>query len=208
MKSLAAFLAVLTFGSGFARAKDQPQSAPPIPVPPAPPEQLPPPPEQQVQMAPPEPTPQVAQQAPATGQWVYTQQYGWVWAPYGDEYTYAPTQEGAYPQEYLYSPSYGWTWFAAPWVFGWGVSPYFGVYGPAHFGWYGRLTASGWRGYNGGYGYRPGYNGYGRPAYNAGPRGAYGRAPTGSFGRPGGSAGGRVGGSGGGVHGSGGHGHR
>jgi hypothetical protein len=180
MKFLAAFLVVLSFGSGSARAQDQPQSAPPNQVPPAPPEQLPPPPQEQVQTAPPEPAPEVAQQAPATGQWVYTQQYGWVWAPYGDEYTYAPTQEGAYPQEYLYSPSYGWTWFAAPWVFGWGVSPFFGVYGPAHFGWYGSA-----------------------------PRAAYGRAPTGSSSRVSGSVSGGFHGGGGGFHGGGGgHGHR
>ena len=120
-------LSVLTLGSGLARAQDvgapppetanaqavQAPSAAPAQLPPAPPEQLPPPPQQQVQQAEPE-----AAQAPATGQWVYTQQYGWVWMPYGDQYTYAPTQAGTYPQEYIYSPSYGWEWLAAPWVFG------------------------------------------------------------------------------------------
>src|ERR1700759_269437 len=160
MKVVPAFvLSVVTLGSGLARAQEvgapsaeaanvQPPSGAPDQLPPAPPEPLPAPPPQQVQ----QPAPQAAEQAPATGQWVYTQQYGWVWMPYGDQYTYAPTQEGAYPQEYVYYPSYGWTWVAAPWVFGWGASPYWGIYGTAHFGWYGRLGVGGWRGYNGAYG--------------------------------------------------------
>jgi hypothetical protein len=244
MKSVSTLvLSVLTLGSGLARAQNvdspspetanaqavQAPSAAPVQLPPAPPEQLPPPP-QQVQQAEPDPAQAAGQQAPATGQWVYTQQYGWVWMPYGDQYTYSPTQAGTYPQEYVYSPSYGWSWLAAPWVFGWGVSPYWGVYGPAHFGWYGRLAGGGFRGYNGGYGYRNGYGGYGyrggyagRPAYGGGYRGGYaaprsgygpaahvyGRAPVGSFGAHpgfqggGGFSGGHGGGFGGGSHGSG-----
>jgi hypothetical protein len=39
--------------------------------------------------------------APA-GQWVYTEQYGWIWIPYGDRYVYAPDDvEGAYPYTYV-----------------------------------------------------------------------------------------------------------
>src|SRR4051812_25628130 len=100
MKSVSALvLSVLSLGSGLARAQDvgaQPpemgnaQDVPsdaPAQLPPAPPEQLPPPPEQQVQQAAPQAAPQAFQQGPATGQWVYTQQYGWVWMPYGDQYT-------------------------------------------------------------------------------------------------------------------------
>ncbi|HVU52198.1 MAG TPA: hypothetical protein VHL80_15980 [Polyangia bacterium] len=222
MKSVSALiLSVLTLGSGLARAQDvgaapqtanaqalPPPYAAPAQLPSPPPEQLPAPPQEQVQQA--EAAPQEVQQDPPTGQWVYTQQYGWVWMAYGDQYTYAPTQEGVYPQAYVYYPSYGWTWLAAPWVFGWGVSPYWGVYGPAHFGWYGRLAAGGWRGYNGAYGIRAGSGGYGyRGGYVARP--GYGGFSGGSH--VGGSIGGGFHGGGGfrgggGFHGGGGHGHR
>ena len=217
----AALVAVLTLGPGLARAQQvgaqpaaaqpseqpaapavQPSSPAPVETPPSPPAQLPPPPQQPVQAAPAEaaaepapmtqqPEPQSAEATNAQGQWVYTQQYGWVWMPYGSQYTYAPTQAGVYPSEYVYYPSYGWTWIAAPWVFGWGVSPYFGAYGPSHFGWYHHWVGVG-HGYHpgyGGYGYHPGYRGYGgygyRPAppyggYHAGPV-----APHPGFGAPG-----------------------
>src|ERR1700690_1017533 len=148
MKFVSAFVvemlvAMLAVGSRNAQAQDvgpqppaqgepqmaQPASAQPTELPPAPPQQVPAPPQQEIQAA-----PQVAQAQPeAQGQWVYPQQYGWVWMPYGSQYTYEPTQTGVYPSEYVYYPSYGWTWLTAPWVFGWGASPYFGVYGPAHF---------------------------------------------------------------------------
>jgi hypothetical protein len=100
---------------------------------------------------------------------VFTQQYGWVWMPYGDQYVYSP--EGAvgaaYPSAYVYRPVYGWTWLAAPWV--WGVGPriYFSV-GPRYYGWYGhrfghrgyaRPVIRGYGGYRGGY-VRGGYGGY------------------------------------------------
>jgi hypothetical protein len=76
------------------------------------------------------------QAAPApSGQWVHTQQYGWVWMPYGDQYVYTPEASG-YPYEYVYAPSYGWTWLAAPWVWGWGPRIYFSVGRPYYFGWY------------------------------------------------------------------------
>jgi len=156
----------------------QPSSPAPAEAPPAPPAQLPAPPQQPVQNAAPqwsEPAPEAAQPVPtaaAQGQWVYTQQYGWVWMPYGSQYTYAPTQAGVYPSEYVYSPSYGWSWVTAPWVFGWGVAPYFGVYGASHFGWYNHYWAGG-----GWHGYRPVYGGYGRPVY-----GGYGRPVYGGYG--------------------------
>jgi hypothetical protein len=122
---------------------------------------------------------QAAPVAAAQGQWVYTQQYGWVWMPYGSQYTYTPTQTGVYPSEYVYSPSYGWSWVVAPWVFGWGITPYYGVYGASHFGWY----HHGYRPfYGGGYGYHPvyggyGYRGYGSYGYRAGSYG-YRAAPA------------------------------
>jgi hypothetical protein len=176
--------------------------------------------------------PESAEAPTAQGQWVYTQQYGWVWMPYGSQYTYAPTQAGVYPSEYVYYPTYGWTWIAAPWVFGWGVSPYFGVYGPSHFGWYHHWAGGVWHGYHpgyGAYGYRPAYRGYGAygyrpaPAYGGyhpgyGPRPGFG-APVRAYGAPagggfyGGHPGGGFHGGGGGFHGGfggahGGGGHR
>ncbi len=74
-------------------------------------------------------------QAPP-GQWIYTQQYGWVWMPYADDYTYVPPDGYGEPYAYVYYPVYGWTWIAAPWVWGFGPWPYFGVHGPVFFAWY------------------------------------------------------------------------
>ena len=83
----------------------------------------------------------------ATGQWVYTNQYGWVWMPYGAAYTYVAA--GAYPDMYLYVPAYGWRWVVAPWVWGIGPHPYFGVYGWARYPWYGHGFGR-WYGFRGG----------------------------------------------------------
>jgi hypothetical protein len=82
--------------------------------------------------SPPAPEPSV----PA-GEWVNTEQYGWVWMPYGDDYTSVPADGYGAPYMYVYYPSYGWTWLAAPWVWGLGPWPVFGIYGPVHFGWWG-----------------------------------------------------------------------
>ena len=71
--------------------------------------------------------------APWAGQWVYTSQYGWVWMPYGSGYTVATA--GDEPEMYLYAPAFGWRWVVAPWVWGLGPRPYFGVFGWARFGW-------------------------------------------------------------------------
>jgi hypothetical protein len=40
-------------------------------------------------------------------------------------------------------------WLAAPWVWGWGPYPYFGIRGPYGFGWYTGLIRAGygWGGY-------------------------------------------------------------
>jgi hypothetical protein len=113
---------------GGAPAVDElaPPSQPPSQAPPAPQSATPPPPPAQAAPAP---------SAPA-GQWVYTQQYGWIWMPYGDAYTWAPPDSYGQPYQYVYYPDYGWTWVIAPWVWGWGPWPYFGVYGPGFFAWY------------------------------------------------------------------------
>jgi len=180
MKNL--FLAVLLLGPLAAGAQvvstnpdlsqppaPAPQSVPPSPpvTPPAPPSNLP-----QPEYAPPDDTgqsaeaeplpPPTVQMAPASpaGQWVYTAQYGWVWMPYGSAYTYLPA--GAYPDMYVFFPAYGWRWVAAPWVWGVGPRPWFGVYGFARFGWYGR-------GFGRWYGFRSGPvwtgRGWGNPGW-------------------------------------------
>lgn len=92
--------------------------------------------------------PQVGQSQPAPtppGQWVYTDQYGWLWMPYDNVFTYAPSG-GATPNMYVYYPSVGWTWVVAPWLFGYGPMPYFGVYGTAGYGWWG-VGLGAWYGY-------------------------------------------------------------
>ncbi|HEX9242733.1 MAG TPA: hypothetical protein VF875_09870 [Anaeromyxobacter sp.] len=82
------------------------------------------------------PPPPPDQPAPADGQWVFTQQYGWVWMPYGDAYTYVPPGNTGEPLEFVFYGAYGWTWVSAPWVWGYGASPWFGRPGPRHYAWY------------------------------------------------------------------------
>jgi translation initiation factor IF-2 len=132
-----------------------PSTAPPSELPPAPQYETPPAPP--VQAEAPAPPPAQAQAAPPAGQWVYTQQYGWIWMPYSDSYTYSPPNGYGEPYAYVYSPAYScWTWLAAPWVWGFGPWPFFGVFGPAHFGWYGH----GWWRYPSRWHYVPGYGAY------------------------------------------------
>jgi hypothetical protein len=154
----------------------------------------------------------VGQQPQASGQWVYTQQYGWVWMPYGDAYTYVPPSGDA-PNMYLYYPSVGWCWVVAPWLWGWGPSPYFGIYGTVGYGWYGGGFGR-WYGYAGpyagfygrGYWYGGRWYGYhGAGAYHpAGPRGGGYVPPGGAAAHSGGFSaphgGGMSGGHGGGGH--------
>jgi hypothetical protein len=83
----------------------------------------------------------------AQGQWVRTSQYGWVWMPYGNGYAYAPP-DGGDPLMYVYYPSFGWTWVIAPWLWGWGPMPFFGVAGWWHFGWWGHGFGR-WDGFRG-----------------------------------------------------------
>lgn len=193
---------------GWEGAADEP---PPTEAPPAPPpaEVPPAPPQAQAQPAPVPP-----------GQWVYTQQYGWIWMPYADAYTQVPPSGSGTPYAYVYYPAYGWTWLAAPWVWGIGPWPVFGVWGPVRFAWYShgwwRYPArwhyhapayGGWghRGYGPGYhgyGYAPGYRGHGpgwggrvgitRPAPHRASVGAFrGGAPAQAFTGRGGGGGGR-----------------
>ena len=70
------------------------------------------------------------------GQWVYTEQYGWVFMPYAQNYTYVPAS--GYPFMFVYYPRFGWHWLSAPWVYGAGPRPYWGGQGYTHFAWYTR----------------------------------------------------------------------
>jgi hypothetical protein len=101
--------------------------APPAQTPPRPPAQRPAPPSQA--------------QTPATqpvppGQWVDTDQYGSVWMPYADAFTYAPPDGYGEPYMYVFYPAFGWTWVVAPWVWGFGPWPQFGIHGPRSFAWF------------------------------------------------------------------------
>ncbi len=220
------------------QAPVQPTSPTPTETPPPPADQ-PPPPQAEAQAQALQPTDlQVQQEPPSTGQWTYTAQYGWVWMPYGAQYTYEPSIEGGNPYAYVYYPVYGWTWVIAPWVWGWGSVPFYGHFGPWRFAWYRGPTFRhpGWgygirRGwgvpahgiYRGGYGYRPGYGGHVGTGYRGGFHpgtgvhvgggyrggGGYHGSVGGSF--RGGFGGGSRGGFGGGSHGGGfrgGGGHR
>jgi len=173
-------------------------SSPPLVMPPAPPAEFPPSPQKPLIINVPANGQAGVQaeeqrQTPA-GQWVYTQQYGWVWMPYGDEYTSVPPDGYGEPYEYVYYTAYGWTWVDAPWVWGIGPWPYFGVYGPSLFGWYGhgwwrspwRWHYAGWHGHgwgpdrhgNRGSPYRSGFAMDGAPAWRGGAHAIAGR-PTG-----------------------------
>lgn len=105
-----------------------------------------------------QPAPPTAASPPATaapsGQWVYTNQYGWVWMPYGDQYSYIPSNSYGEPYAYVYYPVYGWCWISAPWIWGIGPWPYF-AYGPGYYPWYvGGYWRYPWR-----YHYVPGFRG-------------------------------------------------
>ena len=80
------------------------------------------------------PQPKTAPAEANDGQWVYTQQYGWVWLGYARESTYI-TPEG-YAYSYAYYPGNGWCWLYSPWVYGWGPAPHWGVRGRRYFVWY------------------------------------------------------------------------
>ena len=124
------------------RAPDQP--------PPPPPDRIPAPPPTRPQAAP-------DQQLPS-GQWVYTEQYGWVWMPKDDKFTHVPDGGGT-PSMYVYYPDAGWCWVVAPWIWGWGPRPYFGLLGPVGFGWWG-VGFGHWYGFEGRWG-RWGHGGWG-----------------------------------------------
>ncbi|HUB06080.1 MAG TPA: hypothetical protein VMB50_03725 [Myxococcales bacterium] len=108
-----------------------PANAPPRPTqaPPPPPAEIPPPPEQPTPPDAPvqdvdndaddgdDAAPLVAPPGAGTvGQWVYTAQFGWLWAPSGDEFSEIP--DYGMPYSYVYCSAYGWTWIVSPWYSG------------------------------------------------------------------------------------------
>ena len=191
----------------LALALAQPAEAPPTPFVDAPPAAAP----ATAPVAAPEPpaTPAAPPESPAppSGQWAYTQQYGWLWMPYGDAYTSLPPDGDGEPYEYVYYPSLGWTWVVAPWIWGFGPWPFFGIHGPYAFGWYGHgWWRSPWRWH-----FRPGPFAGGFAFHGVRPAPAHGFSPfAGSHGFHGAFPGGHVGHFGGGPfgggHGGGGHG--
>jgi hypothetical protein len=113
------------------------------------PEQPPPPPPSQIPERPAS-RPQPPDEQLPVGQWVYTEQYGWVWMPYGNKYTHLPP-DGSPPNMYVYYPDgAGWCWVVAPWLWGWGPRPYFGVLGPHFYAWWG-FGLGRWHGFEGPY---------------------------------------------------------
>ena len=195
-------------GAAMGAQDDASTEAPPPPTAapngtPPPPTNVPPPPNSDGQSYQQQPQQQAPMQGGAPqGQYVYTQQYGWVYAPYEQNYTYVDPNASA-AQMYIYRPSIGWGWYVAPWVLGVGARPYWGAWGPNRYSWYahpwfhtgvyggGRYYGPRWGGAH--------YNVYApRRSWSAGPAHAY------SHGAWGGGGGYR---GGGGYHGGGG-GHR
>jgi hypothetical protein len=85
--------------------------------------------------APGAPPPTAPGAAPPAGQWTFTQQYGWLWMPYDQRYTYV-VDSASLAYEYVWYPTFGWSWVVAPWVLGLGVTPFWGAGGPMRFAWY------------------------------------------------------------------------
>lgn len=108
LRSLPILLAGLFVTSG-ARAQDESTSPPQSAPPPGPSDQAAP---AQPTAAP--PAPPSGAQVQGQGQWVYSDQYGWVWVPAASE----AVEVGAQPYAYLYAPAFGWSWFVSPWGFG------------------------------------------------------------------------------------------
>jgi hypothetical protein len=104
-----------------------PPPPPPTAMPSPPPAAMPPP----VASG---PAPQAAPPPPMRdGEWVYTSQYGYVWMPYGQSYTYVA---GNSASMYVFWPHYGWRWVSAPWVVGVGPAPRWRYGSPVRFAWY------------------------------------------------------------------------
>lgn len=137
------------------RAQEAPappaQEAPPPPAqaePPTPTPKNPPPPPPRERPAPPTTAPGTdAARDRDGGQWVYTDQHGWVWMPYGEDCIHE-SDGGGPPHMYLYVQDAGWCWVLAPWLWGWGPQPWFGPLGWRGYVWWG-VGVGHWHGFRG-----------------------------------------------------------
>jgi hypothetical protein len=141
---LAAWSANVNAGTS-AQVENQARPSSPQPdfIPPAPPNALPPAPSAQAVVPHAAPNLDAALVVPMpSGQWVFTQEYGWMWLPH--DQMYAQVVENSHSRfgyssvayEYAYYPAFGWRWVVAPWILRFGAVPYWGALGPAHFAWY------------------------------------------------------------------------
>ncbi len=121
-----------------------PQDAPAQAQPPTPAPKDPPPPPPRERPAPPTTSPEADRDG---GQWVYTEQHGWVWMPYGDDSIHV-SDDGGPPHMYVYVHDDGWCWVLAPWLWGWGPRPWFGPLGYHRYGWWG-VGIGHWYGFSG-----------------------------------------------------------
>lgn len=178
------------FAAVPAWAQDTPAPSQPAPTaaPPPPPNTTPPAPPTTPEQVDNEQPPAEMDQPPLgnapAGQWTYTEQYGWIWTPYAQDYSYID-DAGDTAFAYAYYPSYGWRWLPAPWILGWGPRPYWGRFGVNRFAWHahpwfhvGVYRPNVWtnwgRSYGRGYVYGHSYERTGRPqghAARGGPRG-------------------------------------
>ncbi len=121
----------------------RPSSPQPEVMPPAPPAALPSAVNAQLHVPVIAPAPGAASAAPMPlGQWVFTQEYGWLWLAYDQKYAQVVENTArrfgysSVAYEYAYYPAFGWRWVVAPWILRFGVVPYWGALGPARFAWY------------------------------------------------------------------------
>jgi hypothetical protein len=126
-----------------AQVESQARPSGPYPdlVPPAPPASMPPVPGKELAVAQAPTVPATSAVAMPAGQWVYTQEYGWLWMAYDREYAHVDENTArfgysAVAHAYVYRPVSGWRWGLAPWVLRFGPIPYWGASGPQHFAWY------------------------------------------------------------------------
>jgi hypothetical protein len=128
--------------SDQAEHQARPSSPQPDLVPPVPPTSIPPVPGKEL-AGPQAPIAPTTSPVPLpSGQWVFTQEYGWLWMPHHQRYAQVienPARRFGYSAvayEYVYCPVLGWHWVVAPWVLRFGAVPYWGTSGPERFAWY------------------------------------------------------------------------
>jgi hypothetical protein len=127
--------------SGQVEYQARPSCPQPDLVPPAPPISIAPAPGDELAVPQAPTAPATSAVSMPAGQWVYTQEYGWLWMPYHQKYAHVAESasrlgHSTVAYEYAYYPASGWRWVVAPWVLRFGAVPYWGALGPEHFAWY------------------------------------------------------------------------